>query len=227
MTRYRFSAVSLAALLLLTTIAYAQYGDNRREDRRDDQRGYGYGYDVADRARESGYRDGFRAGVEDRDRRARFNYRDNRDWKSADNGYNRSFGPKGRYKQFYRDAYAQGYEDGYYSRNRWGNNGVWGRPEHGRRDRDDDRWRDRGGYGNGGYGSHASIAQRAGYDHGYQSGVYYGQLDRNAGRRPNPQNCKGYKDADQGYHSGYNREEFKVAFRDAFLRGYNQGYYGR
>ncbi|MBI2682234.1 MAG: hypothetical protein HYX26_03305 [Acidobacteriales bacterium] len=231
MTRYRFSTVSLAALLLITTAAYAQYGNDRRDDRRDDQRGYGY--NISDRAQQIGYRDGYQGGVNDRNRRDRFNYRDNRDWKRGDNGYDRSFGSKGQYKQFYRDAYAQGYEDGFYGRNTWGNNGTWGRSDRGHRDNDndrDDRWhgrRDNGGYGNGGYGNNGSIGQRAGYDNGFQSGVYYGQLDRSAGRRPNPTNCKGYKDADRGYHSGYNREEFKVAFRDAFLRGYDQSYYGR
>ena len=231
MTRYRFSAVSLAALLLITTVAYAHEPKDRDDDRRNGANA------VYDRARDFGYRDGYRHGLEDRRDREGYNYKSN-EWKRAENGYDRSFGSKGQYKQLYRDAYAQGYEDGFYNRNTWGNNGTWGRSDRGNRDGDhdrDDRWRDRrdnggygnGGYGNGGYGNNGSISQRAGYDNGYQSGVYYGQLDRSAGRRPNPQNCQGCKDADRGYHSGYSREEFKVAFRDAFLRAYNQGYYRR
>ncbi len=82
-----------------------------------------------DEAREQGYRNGLRDGMNrgefDRDRGRRFKFK-NDDWEDS-RGFEHWMGSKGRYKQAYRDGYERGYCRGY---------GV-------DRDRDDYRYHDR------------------------------------------------------------------------------------
>ena len=78
-----------------------------------------------DVAVQQGYSDGYEEGLKDGDDRNRFNpVRESR-YRSADRGYNRSYGPKDVYKANYREGFLRGYEDGYregsrYDRDRWG-----------------------------------------------------------------------------------------------------------
>lgn len=152
-------AFSFLILSGVTTNAQWRNNDNgrrdRREDRRDDRRdrqrerrddyrrndnrqsrddyrniygsGIGYGYNVA---RQEGYRDGLRAGADDARDRERYNPQKHSDFKKATDGYQRSYGDKGQYRQVYRDAFVQGYREGYsrygYENNRNRNNGRWG-----------------------------------------------------------------------------------------------------
>ena len=67
-------------------------------------------------------------GHQDARDRDRYNPQKHSDFKKATDGYNRSYGDKGQYRQAYRDAFVQGYREGY-SRNGYGNrsnNGRWG-----------------------------------------------------------------------------------------------------
>ena len=76
-----------------------------------------------DVAVQQGYSDGYEEGLKDGRDRKRFDPVGERRYRSADRGYNRSYGPKDIYKANYRDGFLKGYEAGYrdgarYSR-RW------------------------------------------------------------------------------------------------------------
>ena len=60
-----------------------------------------------------GYSDGWDKGLDDGRDRDRYDPVRHGDYKSADQGYNRSYGSKDAYKNNYRAGFRQGYEDGY------------------------------------------------------------------------------------------------------------------
>ena len=96
----------------------------------------------------------------------------------------------------------------------------WNRDRNRRDDRDYGR---NGGYGNnGGYGSNIyQVAQ----NEGYRDGLNTGARDAERGQSYNPQRSHYYKDATDGYNSSYgNKGQYKQAYRDGFLRGYQEGY---
>jgi len=88
-----------------------------------------------------------------------------------------------------------------------------------RRDRDQDRdrdWNRNRDYRNGrGYGNYA-------FDQGYQAGLYTGQSDAQRNQNYNPQRSHYYRSGNNGNSSSYGRD--KQAFREGFLRGYDEGY---
>ncbi len=100
-------------------------------------RGYGYGrsggrgsavdrYGRYDLAASNGYSDGYDSGVDDgRDRRRNDPLAESR-YRNGDQGYEREYGPRETYKLRYRDAFRQGYLDGYSSGARY-NGGYWDR----------------------------------------------------------------------------------------------------
>ena len=138
----------LGVVSVASTTAQAQYpwgyGQNQgnRDDRyrrnRDDQyrndqyRNDRYGrngnneYQIA---RQEGYQTGVSTGASDAQRGQNFNPQRSHFWKNGNSGYNSSYVNRGQYKQVFRDAFVQGYREGY-SRyggyNRRGNNGRWG-----------------------------------------------------------------------------------------------------
>jgi len=67
-----------------------------------------------------GYREGYQAGVADRDGRGRFNWRRNSVYRSADMGYE-SYVGQSYYRYYFQQGFQRGYQDGYYSRRRYGN----------------------------------------------------------------------------------------------------------
>jgi hypothetical protein len=224
MSKRYWSVFAMAAVLAFAGSAYAHDDDHDRDRA---NRGY---YDGSRIAQDNGYRDGAEHGRYDRSRNIGYNYKSDA-WKHGDRGYQKSHGSKGQYKQAYRGGYQSGYNDAFNGRGGWG--GIFGRDQ--RTPRDNDDWgrdrRDRrdGGWGNGGYGGYSSEGARIAYQNGLAEGRYYAQEDQARGRRENPSDQKGYKDADRGYNSRYDRDEYKRVFRDAFVRGYNEGFntYGR
>jgi hypothetical protein len=60
-----------------------------------------------------GYSDGWEHGLEDSRDRDRYDPVRHGDYRSADQGYQRSYGSKDAYKNNYRSGFRQGYEDGY------------------------------------------------------------------------------------------------------------------
>jgi len=84
-----------------------------RDDRRDGgvvRRAPG-GYQEPAFAR--GYSDGYEDGVNDGKDRNRYDPVGEKDYRSADKGYNGSYGSKDAYKNNYRAGFRQGYEEGY------------------------------------------------------------------------------------------------------------------
>ena len=79
-----------------------------------------YGADLLQQAINYGYSEGLRAGRADRDDRWRYNYRDSYAYQDANYGYNGYYVGQGEYNYYFRQGFQRGYEDGYYSRRRFG-----------------------------------------------------------------------------------------------------------
>src|SRR5215207_10388042 len=62
---------------------------------------------------ENGYKDGLKRGEQAARDRKPFNAQLERDYRDGDNGYNRSYGDRARYRDDYRGGFAEGYRDGY------------------------------------------------------------------------------------------------------------------
>lgn len=222
----------LALMLGSGLVAFAQDGDHDRDDRdrheqwhrdndwRDNDRDRDRDWD-GDRSNQRAYRDGYKDGQ-----------------KAA-----RHRGNSGKYNNHYRDrderrAYDLGYRRGYGNGNGQWSNGDWRND----RNRDGD-WRDdrgnqgrsnhpfgdvlgqSGNYPNGGDGGYG-IGNARGI--GYNDGLLAGQRDRSTGHSFRPTQNKGYQDADKGYSSSIgDKNQYKQVYRDAFMQGYQRGYYGR
>lgn len=78
--------------------------------------GYGYGREGYSR----GFEDGLRKGREDGRDGDRFDPMRHKDYRNADDGYNRRYGSKDAYRASYRDGFRQGYERGYRESGRGG-----------------------------------------------------------------------------------------------------------
>jgi len=220
----------------LSSMAVAQndrhYEDNYRYHRDSDD--YRFGRNSNNDAREYGFRNGYRDGYNRGRYAGNDRYRNNQGWRGQINdtrGYERSMGAQGQYKKGYREGYRDGYQDAYNGR-RPDYGYVYGQGGHRERwDPDGDGrpgWNNNqgghntGGYNNGGYRTNGN-AQRF----GYQDGLQAGQRDRTGRHSYRPTQWEAYKDADHGRSSstGYrNSDEYKREYRQAFLRGYDQGF---
>ena len=161
-------------------------------------------------AHDNGYRDGLKRGEQAaRDGKA-FNERIERDYRDADNGYNRTYGDRGRYRDDYRGGFAQGYRDGYYRRDpRNGNNRGYG---------------NRGGnYGNGyGYGRNAGYGA---FQNGAGDGYRKGLEDIQKRRYPDVTRHSWYRSGDHDYDRAYgSRDAYKIEYRRGFEQGYNRAF---
>jgi hypothetical protein len=119
---------------IASTNVQAQYRDDRYRDdryRRDRYNNYGV-------ARQQGYSYGMNVGAADAQRGQSYNPQRSRYWRNATEGYSSSYGNKGQYKQIFRDAFEQGYREGWqrFAGNGRRNNGRW----------DNGRWNNRWPY---------------------------------------------------------------------------------
>ncbi len=86
-----------------------------------------------------------------------------------------------------------------------------------------------GGYGNGGYGGYGGYNQVA-MNQGYQDGLYTGSNDAQRGQGYNPQRSHFYRNghSDNGYYGNNGRygngSGSSQAYRQGFLRGYDEGF---
>jgi hypothetical protein len=126
---------AVGALALAGLAAPAEAVDWRDLFGRDDRY---YSRDAGRIAYDEGYRDGAKDGSKDGRRGDRFSLRRHGDYRDADDGYRRQYGPRHLYQRAYRRGFEAGYRRGYQSR-------TYGRygDRYGR-DRYD---RDRDGYG--------------------------------------------------------------------------------
>lgn len=109
-------------------------------------------------------------------------------------------------------------DDGRYRRDR---DRDWRRNRDRDRDGRDDHYERNGGYGN--YGGYGGNVYRAAMNQGYQDGLNTGARDAERGQSYNPQRSRYYKNANSGYNSGNNGQS-KQAYRNGFVRGYQEGY---
>ena len=214
----RFLTISAALVLLGGAPAAAQTGgwlggapaysgDDYRAPYQDARRA---GYD-------NGYRDGVRRGEQAaRDRKA-FNAQLERDYRDATNGYNRSYGDRNRYRDDYRGGFAQGYRDGYYSRDsrgQYGNNRGY-----------DNRGR---GYGNGTWGDGYGYGRNAGYgayQNGASDGYRKGLEDIEKRRYPDVSRHSWYRSGDHDYDRAYgSKDSYRIEYRRGFEEGYNRAF---
>ena len=233
----RFLTISAALVVLGSTPALAQTNDwlaGTTAYSRDDYRAT-YA-DAQRQAYDNGYRDGVKRGEEAaRDRKA-FNVEIERDYRSADRGYNRSFGDRNRYHDNYRGGFSQGYRDAYYryggnGNGRWDNRG-WGNGNG--NGRYPNGGYPNGGYPNGGYpnggyypnGSYGNGSAAYGaYQNGVSDGYQKGLDDVHDRKRPDVTRQKWYRSGDHDYNNRYgSKDAYRVEYRRGFEEGYNRAY---
>ena len=87
---------------------------NRRDGRFSD--GYpdlGGSFDLRQTALNAGFADGAKEGRKDRNKRERFDFRDESAYQKATRDYSSRLGDRYLYQQYYRAAFENGYDDGY------------------------------------------------------------------------------------------------------------------
>jgi hypothetical protein len=99
-----------------------RYRRNRDYDDRYD-RYRNNGYQVA---RQQGYSYGMNVGAADAQRGQSYSPQRSHYWRNATEGYNGYYGNRGQYKQVFRDAFEQGYREGYQRYARYDRRGRWG-----------------------------------------------------------------------------------------------------
>ena len=67
-----------------------------------------------------GYEEGFRAGQADRQDNWNYDYQNAYGYGDASYGYDGYYVELGEYQNYFREGFQRGYEDGYYSRSRYG-----------------------------------------------------------------------------------------------------------
>ena len=79
-----------------------------------------YQADLIRQALNYGYQEGFRAGRADHYDHWGYDYRSNYIYQDADYGYYGYYVREDEYNHYFREGFQRGYEDGYYSRSRYG-----------------------------------------------------------------------------------------------------------
>jgi hypothetical protein len=201
--------IGLAFVVLLSLSGIASARDRRYP---------GGSISAREHGNEHGYRDGYQRGRQDRDQSIRYNYT-TEDYRMADRGFEPYMGERDDFQDGYRNGYRAGYEDGYNGRSgRWDevygidpNAEPYARGQH---ESEDDVYVDR-------HWDYKDVA----YDIGYRDGVQEGEKDRKHGKDFRPEKNDRYEDADHGYHKEYgSKDSFKMEYRQAFFRGYEDGY---
>jgi hypothetical protein len=199
-SRYFVAPLFAVAVLALPGLACAQSGSWRYPNN------IGQGRFAYDR----GYQQGFREGERDARRGERYAYQDERAFRNADSGYQRSYGDRERYRQTFRSGYAAGYSDAYRQISR---DGRYGDPRYG--GYGDPRY----GYGNRGYGYGPA------FDNGARDGYEKGQEDVRRNRSFDPLRHSWYRSGDRHYERHYgSRDDYKNVYRRGFQQGYERGF---
>jgi hypothetical protein len=177
-------------------------------------------------AYDNGYRAGYDQGQADARGRDRYGYERHGRYRSGDLGYDSRYGNRNDYRQSFRQGFAVGYEQGYNGSGRYGNGRATPRRDPGYGNRYPTYPTGRGDYGGyGGYGGSGGGYYSEAYDRGLREGSKKGREDAKDGDRYDPRRHKWYREGDRGYNSrDGSREQYKAAYRDAFERGYADGY---
>ena len=155
-------------------------------------------------ARDNGYRDGLRRGEEAARSGRALDIERERDYRSAENGYNRTYGDRNRYRDTYRGGFAEGYRDGY------GRRGAY-RPSY-----PSSPGSGRGWGGTASYGA---------YQNGVADGYKKGLDDVQDRKRADVERQKWYRSGDHDYDNRYgSKETYRIEYRRGFEEGYNRAY---
>ena len=92
-----------------------------RQERREARRGWDWGnngswggsYQLRQTALNAGYNEGIEEGRRDRNRRERFSYTDESDYRSATEDYSSRLGSRSLYQRYFRQGFENGYRDGW------------------------------------------------------------------------------------------------------------------
>ena len=172
------------------------------------EKGKGHNRRQSAQSTDSNYQQVLRDGQSDRANNRPHQYRERSDPRNNDAAQNR--------------AYEAGYNAGFRTNNRqFDRNGDYS----GRYDplgRQVNPYGQNGQYGQGPYGNNTAARN------GQQDGLFDGQKDRQTGHSNRPTQGDWYKSATRGYDSSLgNREQYKAAYRQAYLPAYQRGYTGR
>ncbi|MEO6235704.1 MAG: hypothetical protein ABIQ52_01830 [Vicinamibacterales bacterium] len=223
---HRHTTLTVMALMLAAGPAAAQAPGWIQSAASYSRADYRAPYADAQRAAyDNGYRDGLKRGEQAlRDRRA-FDVQREREYRDAENGYNRSYGDRNRYRDNYRGGFTQGFRDAYqrdgYGRDGYGRDGYDPRgnsspfPGGGRRNGP--------GYGRGpGYGGNAGYgAYQTGASDGYEKG-----LDDVGDRKyADATRHKWYRNGDHDYNNRYgSKDSYRIEYRRGFEEGYARAF---
>ena len=90
------------------------YNNNNRRGRSGDGYGnYGGSFDLRQTALNAGFADGAKEGRKDRSRNERHDFTDEGDFQKGTRDYSSRLGDRSIYQRYYREAFANGYADGY------------------------------------------------------------------------------------------------------------------
>jgi hypothetical protein len=89
------------------------YDRNRRGRNWDRYGSFGGSFQLRQTALNAGYNNGIQEGRKDRRRGDRFDYRDEGDYQKATEDFSSGLGDRELYKRYFREGFANGYEDGY------------------------------------------------------------------------------------------------------------------
>jgi hypothetical protein len=92
--------------------------NDRNRNRRDGRYSDGYpdlggSFQLRQTALNAGYNDGIKEGRNDRQKRERFDFRDEGNFQKATRDYSSKLGDRSLYQRYYREAFENGYADGY------------------------------------------------------------------------------------------------------------------
>jgi len=233
MTRYLLVPAFGVAAFAFAAPASAQLGplDITRPSYRDQAR-QPY-YQAGRVAYDNGYREGLKEGEKDGRRRDPFDFRDEGRWRSADKGYHRSYGDRGRYRQMFRAGFEAGYADGYrrhapgYGYGRYPNGRAVPRRPPATYPTYPNRAPGANGYpGDRGYGYSPA------HSNGLRDGYAKGREDARDRDRYDPARHKWYRSGDHDYKREYGpkaryADEYRRAFRDGYDRGYREASWRR
>lgn len=90
-----------------------RWNRNRRGRGWDGYRNYGGSYELRQTALNAGYNEGRKAGINDRRHNNRYDFRDEGAYRKANRDYNSRLGDRWIYERYFRDAFENGYADGY------------------------------------------------------------------------------------------------------------------
>ncbi len=183
-------------------------------------------------AYDNGYRAGYDRGLQDA-RGRRYDYRRDNVYRDGNWGYDGRYGDRDDYRRSFQQGFASGYDAAFYGRGSRSSTypSYPGYPS-------SQSYPSvselpvvselsivvlPGGYG--GYGGYGNYGYSEASDRGYREGLDKGRDDGHDRDQYDPRRQKWYREGDRGYNKKYgSREEYIAAYRQAFLRGYDEGY---